>query len=514
MHNQAQFPSELDVFSPCRQNFEQMLAWLRSDQVPFSHADTERQIWGKGIELMRLLYQAHLDHGSAQESRPVTESGTVVRPRLCDIESVFGRVQHARLAVAEEGKPTQFPRDKELNLPPEVYSLPVRERVAEQVVFGSMAQATKHIEQHTGAHVPKRQVEELTIAAAQDVQAFYAQRTPANDTTDPDALLVGGVDSSGIRMRIDALRPATRKKAEEAAAEPQRKDDPMLSKGVARDGHRMAVVTVVYDQARQTRSVDDIVASLASPPAPTRAVRPFSLAVPAEAASKPKKTKRPPPQNKTLRATVTGNVKGEVVQMFQEMARRDPDGTREKVMVADGEKQQRLAIEAQAKHFAWHVTLVLDLIHVLHYLWVAAKGIYPRTRGKAEGWVQAVVRKLLTETPEEVLAHLREELRRRNLTPKARKKLQTCLGYLTERKDCIHYAEYLVKGYPIASGVIEGACRSLVKDRMAITGARWGLAGAEAVLGLRAVVQNGDVEAYWRFHEQQEFLRNYPAIAA
>ena len=75
MHNQAQFPSELDVFSPCRQNFEQTLAWLRSDQVPFSHADTERQIWGKGVELMRLLYQAHLDHGSAQESRPVTEPG-------------------------------------------------------------------------------------------------------------------------------------------------------------------------------------------------------------------------------------------------------------------------------------------------------------------------------------------------------------------------------------------------------------------------------------------------------
>ena len=65
------------------------------------------------------------------------------------------------------------------------------------------------------------------------------------------------------------------------------------------------------------------------------------------------------------------------------------------------------------------------------------------------------------------------------------------------------------QGWPIATGVIEGACRHLVKDRMDITGARWGLAGAEAVLKLRALRHNGDFEAYWRYHLLREFQRTY-----
>jgi len=68
---------------------------------------------------------------------------------------------------------------------------------------------------------------------------------------------------------------------------------------------------------------------------------------------------------------------------------------------------------------------------------------------------------------------------------------------------------YVAKGYPMAPGVIEGACRPLVKDRLEITGARWGLEGGEAVLKLRALVINGDFDAYWDFHEQQEYQRNH-----
>ncbi len=53
-------------------------------------------------------------------------------------------------------------------------------------------------------------------------------------------------------------------------------------------------------------------------------------------------------------------------------------------------------------------------------------------------------------------------------------------------------------------GPIEGACRHLVKDRMDITGARWGLDGAEAILKLRAITTNGDFDEYWRYHLAQE----------
>jgi hypothetical protein len=80
-------------------------------------------------------------------------------------------------------------------------------------------------------------------------------------------------------------------------------------------------------------------------------------------------------------------------------------------------------------------------------------------------------------------------------------------GYLTAKKPYLDYATALAKGWPIATGVIEGACRHLVKDRMDITGARWGPDGAEAILKLRALIANGDFEPYWRFHLRQEHKR-------
>jgi hypothetical protein len=73
----------------------------------------------------------------------------------------------------------------------------------------------------------------------------------------------------------------------------------------------------------------------------------------------------------------------------------------------------------------------------------------------------------------------------------------------------LHYNQYLAQGFPIATGVIEGACRYLIKDRMDITGARWSLVGAESVLRLRALHSSGDFDEYWRFHEKQEYQRNH-----
>lgn len=77
----------------------------------------------------------------------------------------------------------------------------------------------------------------------------------------------------------------------------------------------------------------------------------------------------------------------------------------------------------------------------------------------------------------------------------------------------MRYPEFLRLGFPIATGVIEGACRHLVQDRLGITGASWGLAGAEAVLKLRAIYSSGDWDDYWHFHELQESQRNYATAA-
>jgi hypothetical protein len=90
-----------------------------------------------------------------------------------------------------------------------------------------------------------------------------------------------------------------------------------------------------------------------------------------------------------------------------------------------------------------------------------------------------------------------------------RKPVDDCANYLLHYSPYLHYDKALAEGVPIATGVIEGACRHLVEDRMNLTGARWSLTGAEAVLRLRALRSSDDFDAYWKFHEQQEYERHH-----
>ena len=96
---------------------------------------------------------------------------------------------------------------------------------------------------------------------------------------------------------------------------------------------------------------------------------------------------------------------------------------------------------------------------------------------------------------------------RLGLDANKRKNADRCADYLLAKRPYLDYPTALTTGSPIATGVIEGACRHLVKDRMDITGARWGLAGAEAILTLRALISNGDFDQYWTFHLAQEHRR-------
>ena len=104
-----------------------------------------------------------------------------------------------------------------------------------------------------------------------------------------------------------------------------------------------------------------------------------------------------------------------------------------------------------------------------------------------------------------------ESRREDQLDDAARKAIRKACRYISDRTRTrlMHYADALRDGLPIATGVIEGACRYLVKDRMDRTGARWSLDGAEAVLRLRALRASGDFDEDWHFHLQQEHQRNH-----
>ena len=160
------------------------------------------------------------------------------------------------------------------------------------------------------------------------------------------------------------------------------------------------------------------------------------------------------------------------------------------------------------------ITIVLDLIHVIHYLWIIAMLLTSDQRKEAEGCIADILLQLLTKHPLDVVCAIRQEATRRGLDRRKRKALDKAVEYLRKNSPRIHYARFIRDGLPIATGVIEGACRHLIQDRLGITGARWSLVGAEAVLKLRAIHLSGDWDDYWRFHLTRERERNHPALAA
>src|SRR5271170_5169473 len=175
---------ERDPFQLARDHFEAIVGWLRDGEAPVDHSLLEDGLDGRGREVLRLLYQARLDQLSTAErseaARTPAPKDTAVRARSRQVETLFGPVRWLRLGYKVAGQPTHYPLDEPLNLPSEVYSHPLRRRVAEQARAGAWDCVVEHVDDVTGAHVPKRQAEHLVREAAKDFEAFYAQR-PVND---------------------------------------------------------------------------------------------------------------------------------------------------------------------------------------------------------------------------------------------------------------------------------------------------------------------------------------------
>jgi hypothetical protein len=486
---------ERDPFQVARDGFEAMVGWLR-DSGAVDHSQLEEGLEERGREVLRQLYQAQLDELSKAErseaSRTPVPEGTSVRARSRQLETTFGRVRWCRLGYRVGTRKTHYPLDERLNLPSEVYSHPLRRRVAEQARAGAWEGVVEHVDDTTGAHVPKRQAEQLTREAAKDFDAFYAER-PANDTVTAGALLVASSDSKGVRMLPKALREATRKAAEADQAASLH-GDPMAKKKPRLHDKRMAIVTAVWEQQPQPRVASDIVAELQR--APER--------------SKPL---LPRPHNKRVSASVQKNLTTGVEEMFNELDYRDPERTRVAVVLIDGDEHQQTAILDQGQSRGRKLTIVLDLIHMIHYLWLAGFALCRNDHAKTDVWVARHLLRVLSHPVADLLAAIQAAADAQHLSKGARKPIDKALKYFRRNAAFMDYPTFLAQGLPIASGVIEGACRHLIQDRLGITGARWDLPGAEAMLCLRALRTSGDWDAYWRFHQRQEALRNYPSAS-
>ena len=383
-----------------------------------------------------------------------------------------------------------FPRDAQLNLPARAYSHRLQKRVAAKAAKMSFDEVATDIEGETAVRIGKRQIEQIVYSAAQDFDAFYAQPSSqeVQQYVAAKPIQVLTFDGKGVVMRQEALREATRKKAEARAQN--------APHGFARkdksNRKRMAIVAALYSIDRHLRSPQTV----------ARQFAPLRL-VPNQLPPAPK------PVGKKLWASLEKPMKAVIEATFAEGLRRDPEHRTAWVALVDGDPTQIDYIAKTAKADGVSVVIILDIIHVLEYLWKAAKAQFDPEDPSAAQWVADKMRQLLHGQVKSIVRSLRRGATVKGLSLTQRKPIDQCATYLANHASYLNYPHYLAKGYPIATGVIEGGCRYLVKDRMEITGARWGLEGGEAVLKLRALYINGDFDAYWAFHESQEHQRNH-----
>jgi len=389
------------------------------------------------------------------------------------LKTIFGPIDITRMSYSRPGAESIHPLDEALQLPARSFSYELQKRMVKAAVQGTFREACERMAEITGALVPTRSIEEVIQDAAQDFDAFYAQRTP-KPWTETGPILVAAVDGKGIPM----IKPGRAQRRVR------------LTKGQKANRKRMATVAAVFTRAPWIRTPQEVVESLFDTDRINRADEPPA----------------PRPEHKRVWASLTKGKAAVIGEVAAEMLRRDPHGHKTHVALTDGERALQDLVSEKLQ-----VTLILDLLHVLEKLWKAAYVFHPEGSPEAEQWVRLRAEKVLQGSVSQVVKGLRQSVAKLRLGGSKGATLTNVAGYLYRNRTRMRYNEYLAQGLPIASGPVEGACKSLIKDRMERSGMRWTEGMAEAIVKLRAIYLSGDLDPYWSFHIQRDQERLHPA---
>jgi hypothetical protein len=399
--------------------------------------------------------------------------------------SIFGEVVINRMCYGN-GPVEAAPLDAQLHLPRRQYSYLLQQWLGAFVVDDAHAEAVKKLQTILGIAIAVKASEDLNREQASDVEPFQDSR-PVPTAQDEEAILVVTADCKGVPLVRSSLAEGEAPPTSPVPAVAQPEPHHRRGKGEKANKKRMAAVGAVYTMKAFPRTADDVIKEVCRREAAQR---------------------RPVPKNKHVRAELLVGKVALFLWLADEVLRRNPEGTKPVVFLSDGE---RALHEHQGEFLPEGVICILDLFHVLEHLWKAAWCFFDEATEKkaAEAWVEAKLRKLLEGQVGSVIRGLRVMATKRGLKGKARKTVKQVTGYLERNRERMKYDEYLAAGYPIGSGVVEGACRHLVKDRMERAGMRWRREGAQAMLDLRATYLNSEWEAFWTYHVEREDDRLY-----
>lgn len=399
--------------------------------------------------------------------------------------SIFGEVTIERARYKKADGSYDYPLDRQLNLPEQKYSYLLQKWLQAGAVETNYRQAIELLNEILGlamtANVPKR-IGEKTAASVDD---FYENEPTAKD--EDGSHLAVSADGKGIRILKSERQGETK-------ISPSR---PRLGRGEKPGIKKEAVVTANFSFNPEPRHALDIVNSL--------------LNEPSEEENTEMANSRSA-LNKHVRATLGG--KDEAMdRMMRRLIKQDPKQRKPIVALLDGAPSLEKALtRAMTKCNASHRlnAVILDVIHVAEYVWEVATALHGEKGIARVNWVRTKLVDILDGKVRRVIGGLKQIMTKNKLTQAQKKAIRKTITYFENHAHMMDYKRYLQKGYPIATGVVEGACGSLVKNRMEQSGMRWTIKGAQDILKLRAVKLNGDWEAFWKNHMDQQKNNLYP----
>jgi len=475
-------PIAAPIIAQVRQEFEALLTYVTGPATREATASAVeralfRRLLALGAGLLRLFF---LSRAAPRPAGPVAgPDGTALRyhdRRPVSYYSVFGKLVFARHAFTAPGQPVVCPLDAALGLPARCYSDLLREWATYGASDASYRESRALLARILGLPLSTAALEGAVAEDAADVAAFYAGPVVPPSPVPLGAVLVAQADGKGVPIRHPAgAVPAARR-----------------GKGQPPGTKKEAIVTSLYTVAPSPRTPGEVVAALlrerggADPPAPAR----------------------PRPLGKEVRATLDGKDTA-LARLAARVAQHDGPHIRHRVALTDGAEPLQRAMLA---HLPGH-TLILDILHATEHLRAAANALLGERHPERTAWVRARLAQLLAGQAAAVVAGLAEAAQEPTLAAAPRRVLEQTARYYQRNLPYMRYDAYLAQGWPIGTGVVEGACGHLVKDRMEQAGMRWTPDGAQAVLDLRAVRLNGHWDDYWAFHQRLQQRRLYGASA-
>ena len=464
-----------EIVQDIRKEFESMLHYVQESKEKTAD-EMERSLFKQllvlGGELMQLFFivRAH-DYTRTEWT---TKEGVTLPyhgENRRGYYSIFGKLPLTRPYYYKKGVDACSPVDEGLSLGDDCYSDLMRELAEFLGVDVTYAKVRQFWSRLLGQTLSTQAIKSMVAKDAVDVKAYYQQKV-APDVASEASILVAQADGKGVPM------------VRETPVAPQRR----LGKGEKRGKKKEAIVTSSYTIEPHIRTPDEVVASF------------FHPETPASSTSQ----KRTGPQNKHVWATLDGK-DAALSRLATQTAHREGAHILHRVALTDGCEALQSRVETYLPDF----TLILDFVHASEYLWGAANALYREQSPKRDNWVEQQTLKLLSGQIESVITQLEHLAQKPRLSQAKLKAFTSAANYFTRNKPYMQYQDYLANGWPIASGVIEGACRHLVKDRCELSGMRWTQDGAESLLHLRAVAENDDWDDYHQHRKVQRHLRLY-----